>query len=188
MYLLFSPFLLISKSHPTAHNRISSYWTSSWKIWVLSVAQRRHVPVSNAECGPAGLASVQMCQRKSRASGSCPTEWHSRGQPNSHLCIVCHALAVQVLTCGTRLCFSVCHECTLTCSYTVTQRTLHMTSEVLHLFEVTVCELFSRTVPLGAPLADWHERWHRHSPCQLSHCIWLHLAALALDDNTVILN
>lgn len=152
MYLLFSPFLLISKSstHTQSHQLELNILLENLSCH----AQRRHVPVNNAECGPAGLASVQMCQRESRASGSRPTEWHSRGQPNSHLCIVCHALAGQVLTCGTRLCFSICHECKLTCSYTVTQRTLHMTSGVLHLFEVTVCELFSRTVPLGAPLAD----------------------------------
>lgn len=81
--------------------------------------QRGHAPVNIVEGGLAGLASVQMCQRESRASGSRPTEWRSRGQPNSHLCIVCHALVVQVLTCGTRPGFSVCHKYTVTCSYTV---------------------------------------------------------------------
>ncbi len=39
-----------------------------------------------------------MCQRESRATGSCATEWHRLGQPNSHSCTVCHSLAVQVLT------------------------------------------------------------------------------------------
>lgn len=63
------------------------------------------MPVNIVEGGLAGLASVQICHRESRAGGSRPAEWRSRGQPNSHLCIVCHALVVQVLTCGTRLLF-----------------------------------------------------------------------------------
>lgn len=69
---------------------------------------------------PAGLVSVQMCHRELRAGGSRPVERHCRRHSNSHLCNVCHALVVQVLTFWTRLCFSVCHKHTLTYSDTVT--------------------------------------------------------------------
>ncbi len=74
---------------------------------------------SDLQFGPAGLASMQMCQRESRAGGSHATEWHRLVQPNSHSCIVCHSLAVQILIYRTRWGLSAC-QYALICGYRVT--------------------------------------------------------------------
>lgn len=85
---------------------------------------------------PTGLASVQMCQRESKCSGSHTTERHRLVQPNSHSCIVCHSLAVQVLIYRTRWGLSAC-QYTLICRYTVTALTVR-DLRVINPFEVTL--------------------------------------------------
>lgn len=113
--LFFSPLALINKSRPPIHNHISSHFPLAQ--CECCDAQRRYAPVNriNVHCGPAGLASVQMCQRESNASGSLTTKWH-RGQADGHSCIACHSLAVLGLTYSTGWGLSTCHGYTLTCN------------------------------------------------------------------------
>lgn len=162
---------LSSKITYCIYNHISLFLTKSYLLNQYSFTQRGHVPISNAECSAATLASVQSCHRVSGASVSRPTEWHSWGQPNSHLCIVCHAIAVQVLTCGTRLCFP---SVTSTQWHATTQP--HIAHPALDLGATTSVWLGTVWVvslrhALGSSscwLSDGTTTSHAGSP----HCIW----------------
>lgn len=155
---------LSSKITYCIYNHISLFLTKSYLLNQYSFTQRGHVPISNAECSAATLASVQSCHRVSGASVSRPTEWHSWGQPNSHLCIVCHAIAVQVLTCGTRLCFSICHKHTVTCDHTTT----HCTPSTWpwgHYICLTWHSVSCFLAPCPWEFLLLTERWHYDFPC-----------------------
>lgn len=171
-------------------NSLKIFWpfllTNSYLLNQYSFTQRGHVPISNAECSAATLASVQSCHRVSGASVSRPTEWHSWGQPNSHLCIVCHAIAVQVLTCGTRLCFSIYHKHTVTCDHTTTHST-PSTWPWGHYICLTWRGVSCFLTPcpweflLLTDVSDGTMTFHAGSP----HCIWL---CVTLDHDSAILN
>lgn len=111
---------------------------------MANLRQRRYAPVdrSNAQCGPAGLARVQMCQRESRAHGSCTTEWQRPGQPNRPLM---HSVS---LACSTGPDIEHWME-PVRLSQVHTDMQLHSRTAcspcdigVVHLCEVTLCGLF----------------------------------------------